>query len=109
MLASPAGTYPITPCATGTNLGNYTVSATNGTLTITPASTAASITWTPRPITYGTGLGAAQLNASSTIAGTFAYTPAPGAILPAGAQTLSAIFTPTDTGQLLAPDRHRAP
>ena len=96
-IASVAGTYPITPSATGTNLANYTVSATNGTLTITPASTSSTITWTPASLTYGTGLGAAQLNATSTIAGTFTYTPALGAILPAGAQTLSATFTPTDT------------
>ena len=68
-IASVAGTYPITPSATGTNLANYTVSATNGTLTITPASTSSTITWTPAALTYGTGLGAAQLNATSTIAG----------------------------------------
>ena len=54
VLASPAGTYPITPSATGTNLGNYTVSATNGTLTITPASTQLHLTWTPASLTYGT-------------------------------------------------------
>ena len=37
--ASPVGTYPITPALvdpTG-KLGNYTVTSTNGTLTITPA------------------------------------------------------------------------
>ena len=64
-LASAAGTYPITPSATGANLANYTVNATNGTLTVTQASPV--ITWTPAsPISYGTPLGAAQLNASVT-------------------------------------------
>jgi RHS repeat-associated protein len=56
------------------------------------------ITWaTPAAITYGTALGATQLNATASVAGTFAYTPAAGAVLPAGSQTLSVTFTPTDT------------
>jgi len=54
-------------------------------------------TWaTPAAITYGTPLSAAQLDASSTAAGSFNYTPALGAMLTAGAQTLSVTFTPTD-------------
>ena len=56
------------------------------------------ITWaTPEAITYGTALSATQLDATSTVAGTFAYTPALGAVLKAGSQTLSVTFTPTDT------------
>lgn len=59
-----------------------------------------TITWpTPSPIVYGTALDSAQLNADSGgVAGTFAYTPSSGTILPAGTQTLSTTFTPTDTG-----------
>ena len=38
-----------------------------------------------------------QLNATANVAGTFAYTPAAGAVLKAGTQTLSAVFTPADT------------
>jgi len=64
------------------------------------------------PITYGTALGSAQLNAAassngSTITGTWSYEPAAGAILPAGTQTLTVIFTPslgnyaTATGSVL--------
>ena len=34
---------------------------------------------------------------SPPIAGTFAYTPAPGAVLAVGSQTLSTVFTPTDS------------
>ena len=57
-----------------------------------------SITWaTPAAISYGTTLSATQLDASSTVAGTFAYAPAAGSILSAGTQTLSALFTPTDS------------
>jgi hypothetical protein len=38
-----------------------------------------------------------QLNATATVAGVFTYTPAAGAILTTGSNTLSVIFTPTDT------------
>ena len=57
-----------------------------------------TITWaTPADITYGTALGATQLNATASSPGTFVYTPAAGTVLNAGAgQTLSVTFTPTD-------------
>ena len=56
------------------------------------------ITWAnPADIVYGTALGATQLNATTTVPGTFVYTPAAGTVLSAGAaQTLSVTFTPTD-------------
>jgi hypothetical protein len=58
---------------------------------------APTISWaTPAPITYGTPLGGVQLDASSSVAGTFAYTPAAGTVLGAGAHTLDATFTPAD-------------
>ena len=58
-----------------------------------------SITWAnPAAITYGTALGAAQLDATASLPGTFVYNPAAGVVLNAGAnQTLSVTFTPTDT------------
>lgn len=57
-----------------------------------------SITWpTPAAITYGTQLSATQLNATTPVAGNFAYTPALGSVLPVGTQTLKADFTPTDS------------
>jgi hypothetical protein len=58
-----------------------------------------TITWSnPADITYGTALGATQLNANANVAGSFAYSPAAGTVLSAGnAQTLSTTFTPTDT------------
>ena len=96
-LASAAGSYPITPTAAGTALGNYTVTVTDGTLTITPASTSGSITWNPAALTYGVGLGAAQFNATSTIAGSFTYNQAAGTIL--GSR-------PADPDRDLHPDRH---
>ena len=57
-----------------------------------------SIAWaTPSAIPYGTALSATQLNASSTVAGTFVYSPLAGVVATAGSQTLSVTFTPTDT------------
>jgi hypothetical protein len=57
-----------------------------------------TISWaTPAPITYGTPLSSAQLNATANVPGTFVYTPGAGAILSVGSQTLSVTFTPTDT------------
>lgn len=57
------------------------------------------LTWTnPADITAGTALSATQLNATASVAGSFAYSPAAGTVLPAGTdQALSVIFTPTDT------------
>ena len=95
---SPVGSYPITPTAAGTNLGNYTVVTTPGTLSVTQVSPV--INWNnPAAITYGTALGATQLNATVTgaIAGNLVYTPAAGVVLGQGTQTLSVTFTPTDT------------
>ncbi len=80
--------------------GTYTWSASSGTSgTFFIGQATPTITWnTPAAITYGTALSATQLNASAGgVAGTFAYTPASGAVLAAGTQTLSVTFTPTDT------------
>ena len=95
-VASNVGSYPITYLVTGPNLANYMVSSANGVLTIIQA--VPSLAWkTPASITYGTGLTATQLNASSSVAGALTYTPAPGAVLPAGTQPLSVVFTPADS------------
>ncbi len=51
----------------------------------------------PSPITYGTALGAAQLNATADVAGTFSYNPPVGTVLNVGnGHTLDATFTPQD-------------
>jgi hypothetical protein len=64
------------------------------------------LSWTrPADIVYGTPLGAAQLNATSTVPGTFVYTPAPGTVLNAGGdQWLSVSFTPTDSANYISGD-----
>src|SRR4051812_35859445 len=57
------------------------------------------VTWAnPADIVYGTALGPAQLDASASVPGSFAYTPGAGIVLHAGAgQVLSVLFTPADT------------
>lgn len=55
------------------------------------------ITWTnPSAITYGTSLSSTQLNASTSVAGTFSYNYSSGTLLNAGSYTLITVFTPTD-------------
>jgi VCBS repeat-containing protein len=101
-----AGTYTtgvnaITPVLADPNnrLSNYAATLNEGALTITAGSAGSGdITWpVPAPIVYGTPLTAAQLDASSTKAGTFTYTPPSGTVLGAGPQTLSVNFLPTRT------------
>jgi hypothetical protein len=57
-----------------------------------------TITWaTPAPIVYGTPLSALQLDASSTLAGAFTYTPGAGTVLTTGQHPLTAMFAPSDS------------
>ena len=56
------------------------------------------ITWPAlADIVYGTALGPGQLNATSSVPGTFTYNPPAGTVLNAGSQVLSVTFNPTDT------------
>ncbi len=90
--ATTAGSYSVTATATG----NYT--GTSGSVAWTIAKANPTITWSnPAAITYGTALSSTQLNATASVAGSFAYSPASGTVLNAGSQTLSVTFTPTDT------------
>ncbi|WP_229668952.1 beta strand repeat-containing protein, partial [Edaphobacter acidisoli] len=91
------GVYPITAALGTLASTNYNFTTfTNGTLTITQA--APTITWaTPAAITYGTALSNTQLDATATPAGgSFTYTPVWGTVLPAGTQTLSVTYTPSN-------------
>jgi len=56
------------------------------------------LTWStpPTSIGYGTPLGATQLNASASTAGSYDYSPPAGTVLPAGTHTLSVTFTPSN-------------
>ena len=95
--------------ATYTTLANYTdtITATvsSALFSSNPSFTepviyqqAPAITWpTPAPIIFGTPLGATQLDASTTVAGAFTYTPPAGTVLAVGQHTLNVSFAPTDT------------
>ena len=55
------------------------------------------ISWAmPEPITVGTALSSAQLNATANVPGSFVYSPSAGFVFPAGQSTLKASFTPSD-------------
>lgn len=91
-----AGTQTLSVTFTPTNTTAYTSATASVALTVNQATS--TITWAaPGAVTYGTALGASQLNATSNVGGTFAYTPASGVVLNAGAQTLSVKFNPTDS------------
>jgi hypothetical protein len=56
------------------------------------------LTWDdPKFLQHGIPLGSNQLNASANVLGRFAYDPPEGTILKLGTNTLTVIFTPTDT------------
>ncbi len=91
-----AGSQTLSVTFTPTDTTDYTTATQTVSLTVNKATP--TITWvTPAAITYGTALSATQLNATSTVAGAFVYTPASGTVLAAGTQTLSVTLTPTDT------------
>jgi hypothetical protein len=66
---------------------------------VNPNAAVPVITW-PKPanISFGSALGNGQLNATASVPGKFAYSPAAGTVLPVGGgQVLSVTFTPSDT------------
>jgi hypothetical protein len=98
------------PAGTILHAGNQTLSATftpNDTTdfeTITVHATllvvkaVPDVDWSqPASIKVGTPLSSAQLDATANVPGTFVYTPAAGAVLPAGTNVLKVTFTPNDT------------
>ena len=92
----PAGVHTLSTIFTPTDTTDYTDAIATVQLTVNQITPV--IRWpTPAAITYGTALSSAQLDATSTVPGTFVYTPAAGTVLPGGVQTLSVTFTPTDT------------
>ena len=92
----PAGNRVMFATFTPTDTTDYITTVQSAEIIVHQATP--TITWpTPAPITYGTALGATQLDATSSVPGAFAYSPPAGTVLGAGTQTLSATFTPTDT------------
>ena len=76
---------------------NYNSVTSSISLVVNKASPVLS--WTPSPattITYPAALSSTQLNATSSVAGTFSYNPSNTSVLNVGTNTLVATFTPTD-------------
>ena len=91
LAASCALILLISGCGGGSS--GSTTSGSTSSVKTTP-----TITWAaPAAITYGTALSSTQLDATASVPGAFTYSPAAGTVPTAGAQTLSATFTPTDT------------
>ncbi len=103
----PEGVHTLSVTFTPKDLANYTTAQT--TVPVTVAKAVPEIDWTPPDaIPCGTPLGAKQLNASTSVPGTFAYSPAAGELLPAGSHTLSVTFTPSN-GVSYAPAQATVP
>jgi hypothetical protein len=94
------GTQTLHAAFTPNDAANYNAASQDVQIAVTKATP--TITWAnPSGITYGTELGAAQLNATASAAGTFVYTPAAGTVLNAGTETLHVEFTPADSANYL--------
>jgi hypothetical protein len=91
-----AGSHTLAVSFTPTDPVDYSSATASVSILVNQATPV--ITWTPPgAITYGTALGASQLDATASTAGTMNYTPAAGNVLGAGPQTLNVSFTPSDT------------
>ncbi len=91
-----AGEHKLSVVFTPADTVGYSTSRAAASVTVAKATPA--VTWpTPDPISYGVALGATQLNAKTSVPGSFAFRPAAGEILTPGVHELSVTFTPTDT------------
>ena len=79
-----------------TDTANYNIVSLSVPINVIKATPV--ITWAnPADIVYGTALGTTQLNATTTIPGTWVYSPSSGIILSPGVnQNLTVTFMPTD-------------
>ncbi|MBP7691772.1 MAG: DUF11 domain-containing protein, partial [Anaerolineales bacterium] len=102
IVVNPAGAGVITNVVeVGVSVSDTESLVQNNILTLTTDVVRATpvITWAaPAALTYGAALGAGQLNAAASVAGTFTYTPTFGAVLDAGpGQGLTVSFQPNDS------------
>jgi hypothetical protein len=87
------GQQKLTATFTPTDTTDYKTVTAQAALTVSKA--APVITWAaPNPISSGTPLGSAQLDATANVPGTFTYSPAAGTKLGAGTWTLNVHFVP---------------
>jgi len=95
-----AGTQKLMVTFMPTDTTDYDTNSLSVSITVNKA--VPTISWpTPAPITYGTPLSATQLDATTSVPGTFAYSPVAGTIPSVGTHTLKVTFTPTDTSDYL--------
>ncbi len=92
-----AGTQTLSANFTPSNPSQVASATASNLITVNKATPVVS--WsTPSPVSVGTALSIAQLDATASIAGSFTYSPAAGtAMTTAGTQTLQVTFTPADT------------
>jgi hypothetical protein len=96
--ALSAGTHTLSVIFTPTD-SNFPPAQAAVSLTVSKATP--TITWqAPAAISYGSALGAAQLNAKASVPGTFTYTPGAGEVLSAGTHMLAATFAPADSANV---------
>lgn len=92
----PAGTHTIEATFVPADTTNYAPVQTAVQLAVVEVREVA-IDWkAPAPIFYGTPLGPNQLNAKTSVPGTFVYSPPEGTLLAAGTQSLMVTFIPDD-------------
>jgi hypothetical protein len=97
----PAGINTVQAVFTPADPATYSIA--KATAIIQVAKVAPALTWAaPAPITSGTALSAAQLNATTNVPGRFTYTPSLGTAPAAGLAELSVVFNPTDTANYTA-------
>jgi len=97
----PAGINTVQAVFTPADPTTYSIA--KATAIIQVAKVAPALTWAaPAPITSGTALSAAQLNATTNVPGRFTYTPSLGTAPAAGLAELSVVFNPTDTANYTA-------
>jgi Flp pilus assembly CpaE family ATPase len=91
-----AGKHELSVTFTPADTANY--ASAQATVSVTVAKATPTVSWLePAPITCVTALSDAQLNASASVPGRFAYTPSAGELLAPGKHVLHATFTPEDT------------
>jgi len=92
----PEGTHALSVIFVPEDQVNYNTAVSVVSLVV--SRRVPEIEWPDRaPISYGTPLSGAELNAKATVPGTFIYTPTEGTVLAAGVHKLMATFVPEES------------
>jgi hypothetical protein len=92
-----AGTHQLSASFTASDPTKVAAATATNSITVNKATP--TISWaTPAAVAYNAALTSTQLDATASVAGTFAYSPTAGTVMSApGTQKLSVTFTPSDT------------